>query len=116
MHRVAPDDTLSHRLANKGRAPVPRFALVGNYRKLRYLGQIASSGALQGDCQFSKAFLFDAVTYQNTGYFDPFPLLLRLDRVLQTDFLKLPRLRRILSLLAAGRQRIRSTRKQITGR
>ena len=42
MHRVAPDDTLSHRLANKGRAPVPRFALVGNYRKLRYLGQIAS--------------------------------------------------------------------------
>jgi hypothetical protein len=78
---------------------VPRFALVGNYRKLRYLGQIASSGALQGD----------AVTYQNTGYFDPFPLLLRLGRVLQTDLIKLLRLRRILSMLSADRQRNRST-------
>jgi hypothetical protein len=95
---------------------VPRFALVGDYRKLRYLGQIASSGALQGDCQFSKAFLFDAVTYQNTGYFDPFPLLLRLGRVLQMDSIKLLRLRRILSMLSADRQRIRPTRKQIAGR
>jgi hypothetical protein len=57
-----------------------------------------------------------AVTSQSIGYFDPFPLLLRLDRVLRKDFLKLPRLRRILSPLAAGRQRIRSTRKQITRR
>jgi hypothetical protein len=57
-----------------------------------------------------------AITYQSIGYFDPFPWLLRLDRVLQTDFLKLPRLRRILSQLAAGRQRIRLTRKPITGR
>ena len=40
-----------------------------------------------------------AVTYQSIGYFDPFPLLPRLDRVLQPDFLKLPRLRRILSVL-----------------
>jgi hypothetical protein len=57
-----------------------------------------------------------AVTYQSIGYFDPFPLLLRLDRVLLTALIKLPILRRILSPLAAGRQRIRSTQKQITGR
>jgi hypothetical protein len=54
--------------------------------------------------------------YQSIGYFDPFPLLLQLDRVLQPDFLKLPRLRRILLVLSAGRQRIRSTRKLILRR
>ena len=54
-------------------------------------------------------FLFEAVTYQSIGYFDPFPLLLRLDRVLQTNLIKLRRLRRILSVLSADRQRIRST-------
>ena len=42
MHRVAPAGTPSQRLANKGRSPVPRFALVGNNRKLRYLGHVAS--------------------------------------------------------------------------
>ena len=57
----------------------------------------------------SKDFLFEAVTYQSIGYFDPFPLLLRLDRVLQTNLIKLRRLRRILSVLSADRQRIRST-------
>src|ERR1700676_2459002 len=55
------------------------------------------------------------VRYQSIRYYGPFPSRLRADRVLQPDFLKLPRLRRILSVLAAGRQRIRSTRKQISG-
>src|SRR5229473_5293782 len=44
MHRVAPDGTSSRCLANKGRSPVPRFALVGNNRKLRYVGHVASDG------------------------------------------------------------------------
>jgi hypothetical protein len=57
----------------------------------------------------SKPRLFEAVTYQSIGYFDPFPLLLRLGRALQTDLIKLPRLRRILSVLSADRQRNRST-------
>ena len=69
--------------------------------------------AALGQRQSSKV---KAIRYQSIGYFDPFPWLLRLDRVLQTDFLKLPRLRRILSPLAAGRQRIRPTLKAITGR
>jgi hypothetical protein len=42
-------------------------------------------------------------------------MLLRLGRVLQTDSIKLLRLRRILSMLSADRQRIRPTRKQIAG-
>jgi hypothetical protein len=45
MHRVGPDGTPSQRLANKSRAPVPRFALVGNNRKLSYIGQIASDSS-----------------------------------------------------------------------
>ena len=56
------------------------------------------------------------VRYQSIRYYGPFPSRLRADRVLQPDFLKLQRLRRILSVLAAGRQRIRSTRKRITRR
>jgi hypothetical protein len=47
----------------------------------------------------SSARPFEAVTDQSIGCLDPFPLLLRLDRVLRTDFIKLPRLRRILSVL-----------------
>jgi hypothetical protein len=43
-------------------------------------------------------FPFEAVTYQNNGCFDPFPLLSRLGRVLQPDLTKQPRLRRILSM------------------
>jgi hypothetical protein len=57
----------------------------------------------------TKPRLFEAVTYQSIGYFDPFPLRLRLGRALQTDLIKLPRLRRILSVLSADRQRNRST-------
>jgi len=59
-----------------------------------------------------KALPFEAVPYQSIRYFDPSPLRLRLDHVLQTDSIKLRRLFRILSLAfgeSAGRQRIRPT-------
>jgi hypothetical protein len=40
--RPAPDEEPGMRMRGYGCAPVPRSALVGNNRKLRYLGQIAS--------------------------------------------------------------------------
>ena len=41
----------------------------------------------------------ELVTFQSTGCFDPFPWPTRLGHALQTDLLKLLRLRRILSVL-----------------
>src|SRR5260370_39491482 len=50
MHRVAPNGTPGQLLANKGRSPVPRFALVGNNRKVRYLGHMASDKGPRALC------------------------------------------------------------------
>ena len=50
-----------------------------------------------------------AVNFRSNGCSGPFPSLPPLGCVLQTDFLKPPRLRRILSALSSGRPRIRST-------
>jgi hypothetical protein len=50
-----------------------------------------------------------AINYQSNDYCDPFPSLPPLGCVSQTDFLKPPRQRRILSALSADLQRIRST-------
>src|SRR5260370_29261685 len=41
--RLAPDEKSGMRIRGYGRSPMSRSALVGNNRKLRYLGQIASA-------------------------------------------------------------------------
>jgi hypothetical protein len=73
---------------------VLRLIDVAAHRKPRALRPWAGRSGRQ-----LHGFPFGAVTYQNNGCFDPFPLLSRLGHVLQPDLTKQPRLRRILSML-----------------
>lgn len=59
--------------------------------------------------QIGGFFCFEAIKYRSNGWFDPFPSPLRLDPVLPNGLIKLPKPRRILSVLRAYRQRIPST-------